>query len=473
MTEERPAGAPCFRHPTRTARRRCYECKRPICPSCQIRIAGHIFCSRRCARLTGRKERLNRLKAWNRTALGGVWFRIVLFGCLLAGGGLAVWLSVNADRFMPAPEVVLPKFGAAHERGLDQEKVDWESPGSIVIDEPANGAQVTTNTIEVRGHAPPEAMVGLYMNGQRVSVQLCKQGQWSFQAVPLTQARNILQARYFDNRGNSSYGPAVRVDLRAAPAKLEVPTEAVNEALGGSYNLIRAPEGHHEVLLTFDGGSNDSATEAILDDLQKEHVRATFFLTGMYMRHYPDLVRRIADAGYVVGNHTFSHPHLTTYSFDHRQATLPGVTEAFLRDQLLKAADLYKLITGKTMAPYWRAPFGEFNSEILGWAHDAGFSAVYWTPHLDTLDWVASPADPLFHTPQQILAGLLKRAATAPGGVDGGIVLMHLGTERQGDMRADVILPTLIESLKRQNYRFVTVDQVSWGGSGGSKPDSR
>jgi peptidoglycan/xylan/chitin deacetylase (PgdA/CDA1 family) len=438
-----------------------------------MRVAGHIFCSRRCARLTRRKERLERLKAWNRTALMGVWFRMVLFGCLLAGGVLVVWLSSNADRFMSAPEVVLPKFGPVREREPDREKVDWESPGSIVIDEPADGAQVTTNTIEVQGHAPSEAMVGLYVNGQRVSVELCKQGRWSFQAVPLTQARNILQARYFDNRGNSSYGPAVRVDLRAAPARLEVPAEAVNEAVGGSYNLIRAPVGQHEVLLTFDGGSGDSATEAILDDLQREHVRATFFLTGMYMRHYPDLVRRIAEAGYVVGNHTFSHPHLTTYSFDHRQATLPGVTEDFVRDQLLKAAELYKLITGKNMAPYWRAPFGEFNSEILAWAHAAGFNAVYWTPHLDTLDWVASPADPLFRTPQQILAGLLKRAATGPDGVDGGIILMHLGSERPQNQRVDVILPPLIESLKRENYRFVTVDQVSWGGSEGSKPGAQ
>jgi peptidoglycan/xylan/chitin deacetylase (PgdA/CDA1 family) len=178
------------------------------------------------------------------------------------------------------------------------------------------------------------------------------------------------------------------------------------------------------------------------------------------MQRYPDLVRRMAGEGHVIGNHTFSHPHLTAVSFNGRNATLAGVTEEFLKSQLGRTNELFKLIAGRAMAPYWRAPFGEINRQILKWGRDAGYTHVFWSPHLDTLDWVASPEDPLFRTPQQILASILSREARQPGGVDGGIVLMHLGSERDNEMRADRILPDLISKLKARAYTFASVDEV-------------
>lgn len=304
--------------------------------------------------------------------------------------------------------------------------------------------------------------MGLYVNGQKVDVQMAPKGEWAFDSVPLTEAHTVIQARYFDNRGFSSYSPAVSVELQARPERWPAVVENVPppQPVSDGANLVRGPAGRREVFLTFDGGSNANSTPAILDILKREGVKATVFLTGEYMQRYPDLVRRIAEEGHQVGNHTFSHPHLTSYSFNGRQSTLAGVTEEFLKTQLQRAADLYHLITGKTMSPYWRAPFGEFNGQILGWASSAGYRHVYWTPHMDTLDWVSSPSDPLFKTPQQILTNLLKRASSDPHGADGGIVLMHLGTERESGMRADSILQGLIERWKDRGYSFGTVDDA-------------
>jgi peptidoglycan/xylan/chitin deacetylase (PgdA/CDA1 family) len=417
-----------------------------------------------------RTDRLRRLADWNRTALKGTWFRVLLFGGLIFAGVAAVWLSSHADRYIVGPELTLPRFPRFREKGLDYEKINWDEPGAVAIDSPEPGSVVKVSKIRVAGRAPSEAMVGLYVNGRKVDVQMAPQGRWSFQGVPLTETRNVIQARYFDNRGSSSYSPAVLVELQARPERwlggaeitsIQPPAAVIQGGPGSpTSNLVRGPTGRREVFLTFDGGSNANSTPAILDTLKREGIHATVFLTGEYMQRYPDLVRRISDEGHLVGNHTFSHPHLTTYSFNGRQATLSGVTEEFLKSQLQRAAEIYRLITGKTMAPFWRAPFGEFNGEILRWAQSAGYRHVYWTPHLDTLDWVASEKDPLFRTPQQILAGLLKRAAAGPDGVDGGIVLMHLGTERDNGTRADTILPQLIEDWKTRGYTFATVDQA-------------
>lgn len=451
----------CFRHPTEPGRRKCYHCHRPICARCQLRTDGHIYCSDHCSAAQRRRELVGRLHHWNRKALAGTWFRVALFSALVILGAAAAWLASHADIFMQVPEAAPAILKKSKERVFDAEKPNWDAPGAVVIETPVHGAVVRENRLRVTGKAPAEAMVGLYVNGDKVDVQMCAGGTWQFDKVPLTAARNLVQARYFDHLGNSSYSPGVIVELLALPARAAPePPEPPGQPPADYANLTRGPLGEREVFLTFDGGSTANVTAAILDILKREGVHATVFLTGEYIQHYPDLTRRIVAEGHMVGNHTFSHPHLTTYSFNARQRTLAGVTQEFLQSQLQRTREVFSLVTGKSMARLWRAPFGEFNAQILSWAQAEGYRHVCWTPHLDTLDWVASPADPLFKTPQQILQGLLRRDQSDPRGLDGGIVLMHLGTERESGMEADRILPDLIQSLRAKGYRFGTVDEA-------------
>ncbi len=458
----------CYRHPTREARRRCFHCQRPICPKCQTRREGHIFCSDRCIRSHGRRERWERFARWNRTALRGWWVRGVLLAALLAAGAGVVWLARHFDRFLYSPPsdewTFRPK--KAREAGLDRERLDWDSEGPVTIQSPAPGTTVASQRITVEGLAPREAMVGLYVNGERRAVQLAIAGQWRFDGVALHSRQNILQARYFDNRGNNAYSRAVDLTLSAPTAPLPPPLLAegpepppLPEA--PALDIVRAATDRREILLTFDGGSNANATPVILDTLKSHGIHATMFLSGEYIQRYPELARRIVAEGHTVGNHTFSHPHLTSFSFNGRQATLPGVTQEFLKAQLYRAAGLYELATGRRMAPYWRAPFGEYNGQLLRWAAESGYRHVYWSPHMDTLDWVSDSRDPLFRTPAQILGGLLKQLRGSPAGLSGGIVLMHLGTERDGESRADTILEGFIRQLEGDGYRFVPVDRAA------------
>lgn len=429
-----------------------------------MRSEGHIFCSDGCVRGQRRRERWERFAKWNKSALHGWWIRILLLVCLLAGGAGIIWISARFDRFLYEPPDFTQQFRPkkVHDVGLDQEGMDWDTTGPVVITVPAPGETPTGNRISVEGSAPKEAMVGLYVNGERLDVQLAPDGKWRFEGVPLSSKLNLLQARYFDNRGNSSYSPAVMVTLAPALPPAQPMPEYIPEVEmppAPTLDLVRASLQRREVLLTFDGGSNANSTPFILDALKKRRARSTFFLTGEYIQRYPELVRRMAEEGHTVGNHTFSHPHLTSFSFNRRQATLPGVTAEFLRSQLARAAGLYQLATERTMAPYWRAPFGEYNGQLLRWGADAGYRHVYWSPKMDTLDWVADEQSPLFRTPAKILDGLLRQTQS-PNGLNGGIILMHLGTEREGESRADTILEKLMDELERQGYTFVSVDQV-------------
>ncbi|HYB72037.1 MAG TPA: polysaccharide deacetylase family protein, partial [Candidatus Sulfotelmatobacter sp.] len=163
-----------------------------------------------------------------------------------------------------------------------------------------------------------------------------------------------------------------------------------------------------DVALTFDGGDESNATGAILDALRSRGVHATMFLTGRYIRRHPDLVRRMLAEGHEVGNHTNTHPHLTSYARDGRHATLPDVTREFLQAQLRAAEESFREVAGRPLAAFWRAPYGEHNGEIRAWAAEAGYRHVGWTrdaagrEDLDSRDWVADPTSRIYRSSREI-----------------------------------------------------------------------
>jgi len=218
------------------------------------------------------------------------------------------------------------------------------------------------------------------------------------------------------------------------------------------------------VALTFDGGGDAGESGRILDVLEQRGVTATFFLTGEYISHNPALVRRIAAAGHEVGNHTWSHPHLTTWERTRRHDTLSGLDHTFIQEELNLTAQAYEAATGRPMTALWRAPFGEVNDDLLRWAEAAGWQHVGWTRDdaggrhtLDSLDWVAERSSSNYLTSEQIAARILS-FGEGGAGLNGGIVLMHLSTRR--DDQQVTRLGALIDSLRGGGYRLVTVTEL-------------
>jgi peptidoglycan/xylan/chitin deacetylase (PgdA/CDA1 family) len=214
-------------------------------------------------------------------------------------------------------------------------------------------------------------------------------------------------------------------------------------------DLTRGPDDRPDILVSFDAGSSDRGAAEILDALSARGIRTTIFLTGEFIRRYPGIVRRIAADGHEVGNHTETHPHLTTYSADGRQVTRPGVNRGFVAGELARTARLYRDATGRSMAPLWRAPFGEHNPEIRRWAAEQGYWHVGWTggrSGLDGLDWVADPSSRAYQPADRLLARLVHHAE------NGGIVLLHLGSDREEPVASKIAI--LFDGLKARGFRF-------------------
>ena len=245
-------------------------------------------------------------------------------------------------------------------------------------------------------------------------------------------------------------GPPAQAQ-EALPAEPAGPPPPAPPAAAGllAPDLTRGPSDRREILVSFDAGSSDRGAAQILDALSQRGIRTTVFLTGEFIRRYPELVRRVAADGHEVGNHTDTHPHLTTFAADGRQATRKGVDRAFLAGELARTARLYREITGRAMAPLWRAPFGEHNAEIRRWAAEQGYWHVGWTGGrggLDGLDWISDPGARGYQSADALLRRLVRRAE------NGGIVLLHLGSDRSEPVaeRIDVLL----DGLRERRYEF-------------------
>jgi peptidoglycan/xylan/chitin deacetylase (PgdA/CDA1 family) len=216
---------------------------------------------------------------------------------------------------------------------------------------------------------------------------------------------------------------------------------------GEALNLTRGPAGRKQLLLSFDGGSSAEVAAEILDTLKARGVHTTFFLTGTFIRRYPDLVWRMAAEGHEIGNHTLDHPH-----FAPGMRRDPAWTRARVQKELLDAdAELVKVL-GRPMDPWWRAPYGEQTPEIRRWAEEVGYRHVGWSEGADTLDWATAKERRLYRSGTAILKRLHQRLDHDG---DGLIVLMHLGSERAEGDRPATGLGAFMDRARAEGWTFV------------------
>ena len=258
----------------------------------------------------------------------------------------------------------------------------------------------------------------------------------------------------------STASPAYMDDY--APADIETFRD-----LFGSNSFVHMSRGNRdlkEVSLTFDGGTANHAKE-ILRILREKDIKTTIFLTGRFIRKNPETVGEMLADGHEIGNHTMSHPHLTNFDKTLVHSTLPRITKKYFLKQILSTAKIYRELTGQELAPFWRAPFGEINQELTQWAFEAGFVHVGWTADykrrksLDTLDWVRDKDSKNYYTAGEIRERILD-FDTLETGLKGGIILMHLGTNRREDHVVSV-LPEIIDDLRHRGYRFVKISKMA------------
>ncbi|ADP78923.1 polysaccharide deacetylase [Pseudofrankia inefficax] len=197
----------------------------------------------------------------------------------------------------------------------------------------------------------------------------------------------------------------------------------------------RIPTDRKVVALTFDAGANADGVGQILATLTREHVPATFFLTGDFADDYPAQARNIAVGGFRLGNYSATHPSFTT------------LTDSAIRDQVLGAEHDIRVATGGDPRPLFRFPFGDRDQRTIAAVNTLGYVTVRWT--VDTLGWQGTSGG---GSAESVTSRVV--AALTPG----EIVLMHLGSHPRDHSTLDAdALPEIIKALRDRGYGFVTL----------------
>lgn len=236
----------------------------------------------------------------------------------------------------------------------------------------------------------------------------------------------------------------------------------------GALNLTAVPTAGPNFALTFDAHSAEHGAREVLALLRERRVKATIFVTGRFATESREILRLAAADGHEIGNHTFTHPHLTTWATDRSNRVRPGVTRAFLHDELRRTAEAIAAAIGRPPSRFWRAPYGEHNATIRAWAEELGLVQVDWTrapgDGLDSLDWVDDPSRRNYLGAEAMARRLLGFEARHGVPLAGAIILMHLGSTRPDPPLLEVI-PTLLDETDRRGLRPVTVGELVQLGS--------
>ena len=225
--------------------------------------------------------------------------------------------------------------------------------------------------------------------------------------------------------------------------------------------IVRADRSRKQLALVFTGGDFGEGTAPILDALAAEHVPASLFVTGGFLRRpeLAKLLQRAVREGHYVGPH--SDQHLLYAPWEDREKSI--VSEQQFKQDLKKniagLRHLGALPSGQSVL--FIPPYEWFNQDQVRWARDLGVTLFNFSPGSGSNRDYLPESDKRFVSSRAILAGILSYEKQSPDGLKGYILLLHLGADRRDKMY--LLLPDLIRELRARGYAFVRIDTLLAG----------
>lgn len=181
------------------------------------------------------------------------------------------------------------------------------------------------------------------------------------------------------------------------------------------------------ISISFDCAWGTDHTDAILSALEKNDVRATWFMVEFWTEKYPDYVKKIDEAGHEIGTHSSTHSYMSKLG------------KAEIESELSSSSAAITQITGKSVELF-RPPYGDYNDELINTAEQSGYFVIQWD--VDSLDWKDLSAS-------DIAMRIINRVQP------GSIILMH-----NNGLHTAEALPMIFSTLKNSGYTFVPIGEL-------------
>lgn len=244
--------------------------------------------------------------------------------------------------------------------------------------------------------------------------------------------------------------PAIVLLLVLAMAGMQTYTEGA---------IVRGPVDRNQIALVFTGHEFAEGATTILDVLAKRGMRASFFLTGDFLRDPAKarLIERMVRDGHYVGGH--SDAHLLYAPWTGPKKTLVS-REEFVKDLENNYAELARFGVTRDNARYFLPPYEWYTTEIAAWTRDMGLTLVNFTSGTRSNADYTEEGSAQFVSSERIFRSILEREEQDPNGLNGFLLLLHVGA---GPGRADKFhlkFDELAVRLKDRGYSFVRVDTL-------------
>jgi peptidoglycan/xylan/chitin deacetylase (PgdA/CDA1 family) len=211
--------------------------------------------------------------------------------------------------------------------------------------------------------------------------------------------------------------------------------------------------------LVFTGHTFAESGQTILDELKRRHTKASFFLTGAFLANtnFTPLVVRIVNEGHYLGPHSDQHLLYCSWNPDHK--TLVSY-DAFKKDLLDNVERIVPLGIPRGAVRYFLPAYEHYNQQIADWSAECGLALINFTPGTRSNADYTNEADTNFVSSATIFDSITNRERQDPNGLNGYLLLLHLGS---GPGRADKFHPffrRLLDHLSAKGYQFVRVDEL-------------
>lgn len=223
--------------------------------------------------------------------------------------------------------------------------------------------------------------------------------------------------------------------------------------------IIRGPTSQKLIALAFTGHTFAEGSDVIFEQLAKHHAHASFFLTGVFLENpqFEPLVRRMIKEGHYAGPHSDQHVLYCPWTGPKKSLVTRAEFEADLKQNLEK---LLRYGIPRERVRYWLPSFEWYNEEIVEWSKAMGLTLVNFTPGTRAnADYTEDHATN-YVSSQVIFDSIVKKEKTDTYGLNGFILLSHVGV---GPGRTDKMhnrLGELLDYLEARGYKFVTIDAL-------------
>lgn len=268
-------------------------------------------------------------------------------------------------------------------------------------------------------------------------------------------------AVYHDDYGDYSTNEPTMDGTASLIYLLSAKESAANAEQGLRYKgaLIRGKTNKKEIALVFTGDEFGDGGKQVIAALQKQRIKASFFFTGKFYRNKASqpLIKSLYQQGNYLGPH--SDQHLQYCDWNNRDSLLVSKSQ-FTNDLKKNLAAISQNGIALSSVQYFLPPYEWYNDSISAWTKEMGMQLINYSPGTLSAADYTYPGLKNYRSSDEIYQSIIEKEVTDPNGLNGYILLLHIGTDPKRSDKFYYRLNELMSVLKKKGYQFKKVNDM-------------